>query len=152
MKIILTQDVAHLGKRSEIKEVPRGHALNFLIPRSLAIAATPENVKRREALEEKRKAEQDASKESFGKTLEALKGKTITHKAAANEKGHLFSGINAGIISSILKEAGHDVEPEDIRIEHPIKEIGASEVVLQRESQKGSFTLEIIKESQHGKH
>ena len=46
MKVILLKDVAKIGRRFEIKEVPDGYALNKLIPKNMAQFATPENIKR----------------------------------------------------------------------------------------------------------
>ena len=40
MKVILTADVASLGKSGELKDVAEGYARNFLIARKLAVPAT----------------------------------------------------------------------------------------------------------------
>lgn len=146
MKVILIQDVARLGQRSEVKDVPNGHALNFLIPRKLAIPATPENLRRHSAWLEQKESERNDAEEAFKSVLESLRGKTVTHKASANEKGHLFSGINSDVISKLLKEEGHDVLPDDIVLDHPIKEIGSFEITLKRGEQHGPFTLEVTAE------
>ena len=39
MKVILTKDVATLGKSGELKQVADGYATNYLIPQSLAVPA-----------------------------------------------------------------------------------------------------------------
>ena len=58
MKVILLRDVAKIGKRFEVKEVPTGHALNFLIPKKLAEPATTEAL-RRHSVEMKKKTNHD---------------------------------------------------------------------------------------------
>ena len=55
MKIILLKDIAKVGKRYDVKDVNSGHALNFLIPKGLAVSATKEAIKRID-LEKARKA------------------------------------------------------------------------------------------------
>ena len=45
MKVILISDDGPIGKKGEIREVKSGFARNFLIPRKIAIEATPGNLK-----------------------------------------------------------------------------------------------------------
>lgn len=146
MKVILTQDVARLGRQSEIKDVPSGHALNFLIPRKLAIPATPENLKRHESTMSKKANEKAEHVAALGNVFQALAGQTVTHKVSANEKGHLFSGVSVDTIVEILKEAGHVVDKNVIVLEHPIKELGKFPVVLKEGDQKAEFILELVNE------
>lgn len=127
-----------------MKEVPRGHALNFLIPRKLAIPATRENLKRHEAdisIKKEQKAEHDSEVSS---TLKSLEGQTVTHTVKANEQGHLFSGINAETIAGILKDSGHMISADAIILEQPIKELGSFPIEISEGELKGSFTLELV--------
>lgn len=144
MKVILIQDVARLGRRSEIKDVPRGHALNFLIPRKLVIPATSENLKRHKELMSKSESLKAETVQSFQDVLTTLKDQTVTHKAPANEKNHLFSGVGAEAIVEILKEQGHHIDASVIKLEQPIKELGAFTIELEQGDIKGNFTLEIV--------
>lgn len=146
MKVILTQDVARLGRRSEIKEVPDGHALNFLIPRKLAIPATQENLSRHNAMLSKLESNKEANTHTFQETLASLKDTIITHEVTANEQGHLFSGVGPDAISAILKEAGHTVPSSAIKLEQPIKELGVFEITIDDGKQKGSCKLELVKQ------
>ena len=40
MKIVLRDDVEHLGQKGDIVDVADGYARNFLVPRGLALRAT----------------------------------------------------------------------------------------------------------------
>ncbi len=61
MRVILLQEVKHLGKKQEIKDVSDGYARNFLFAKNLAKTATSENIK---ILENQRvKAEKEKSDE-----------------------------------------------------------------------------------------
>jgi len=146
MKVILTQDIAKLGRRFDVKDVPSGHALNFLIPRGVALPATKENLKRHEAMMGKYKEQKTDSENTLQGTLANLKEKTITHTVSANEKGHLFSGITTDIISSILKEEGYEVDASTIKLDQPIKEVGTFTIEIEKEEIKGKFTLELVSE------
>ena len=55
MKVILMSDVPALGHRGETREVANGYARNFLLPRKLAVPATPANLKNVEHLKRLRK-------------------------------------------------------------------------------------------------
>ena len=44
MKVILQQDVKGQGKKGQLIEVSNGYARNYLLPRKLAVEATPENL------------------------------------------------------------------------------------------------------------
>jgi large subunit ribosomal protein L9 len=45
MKVVLTRDVKDTGRAYDVVETSDGHALNFLIPKKMAIPATPANLK-----------------------------------------------------------------------------------------------------------
>ncbi len=144
MKVILLKDVARMGRRGEIKELPSGHALNFLIPRKLAVPATPENLKRQQALITKHKETAEASQASFKDALAMLATTPVELAATANAKGHLFKGIKATDISERLLELGFHISPESIHLTEPLKAVGTHEVPLVAGKEKGSFTLTII--------
>jgi large subunit ribosomal protein L9 len=144
MKVILIKDVARLGRKSEIKEVPDGHAINFLIPRKLAIIATPESIKRH-GVEMKKQTEQKVQiQKSFEETLAKLKHETITYKVDANAQGHLYKGVNAEDIAKYLTALNYAITKQHVVLEHPLKEVGTYEISLVQGTLKGSCTLLIV--------
>ena len=145
MRVILIKDVARLGRRSEVKEVPSGHALNFLIPRKLAIVATSTNMKRLEEEVKKRDTQAESSQKSFEEALLKLGNMNVVLQARANEKGHLFKGVGAHDIAEHLIANGFAITVDDIALPQPIKSIGVHEVNLMRGEIKGTCTLEVIK-------
>jgi large subunit ribosomal protein L9 len=145
MKVILMKDVAQLGRRYDVKEVPTGHAFNFLIPRKLAISATPENLKRLEENKRKQHAHKEEGRMSFQDACKALKGRTISYTTDANDKGHLFKGINAEDISNHLEAQGISMPKEYIVLKHPLKEVGVHEIQLTHDGLEGVLNLEVSK-------
>jgi large subunit ribosomal protein L9 len=144
MKVILLRDVARIGRRYEIKEVPSGHALNFLIPKKLAEVATPENVKRVHATKSKH-AEDDASNErDFLSALEVLGGNIPLMEVHANAQGHLFKGIKAEDIVEALGKKGITLMREWIQLSHPLKSLGDHEIPMALRDTRGTFTLRLI--------
>lgn len=146
MKIIMLKDVAKVGRKYETKDVAEGYALNLLIPKGLAIAATSDAVKRIGLEILKDEGEKKLHHELLMKNLKELDGATITMKEKANDKGHLFAGVHkAELIPEIQKQTRIQVDESHIVLEKPIKEIGKHEIVIKVGDKKASFTLDITK-------
>ena len=144
MKVILLQDITRVGRKFEVKDVPSGHALNYLIPRKLAEPATPQNMKKLELRAEKLEAEQSANEEQFKSLLKTLTQKHIAIAVKANEQGHLFKGLHeTDIAHELEKIVGVSVSPNTIVIERPIKEVGEYIVSLSMGSRKGEVPITV---------
>src|SRR3990167_5369355 len=125
MKVILKQDIKGIGKKYEVKNVADGYAVNLLIPKKLAEFASPEAVKRAEILKATATAEIEIREELTKKQVEMLKGVKVVLNKKGNDKGHLFEKVHGEEISLALKEqAKIDIDPEFLKMEKPIKEIG----------------------------
>jgi len=125
MKIILLKDVAKLGKKYDVKTVSDGHALNLLIPQGLALTATPGVLKRLEMERAKLEGEKKIHRDLLIKNIQGLADVTLTIAGKANEKGHLFAGLHAQAIAlEIEKQTRLQVDPESIKLEHPLKTTG----------------------------
>lgn len=144
MKVILLQDVAKLGRRFDVVEVPNGHALNKLIPGGMAKVANKENLKQVSALKEKGAADAVAVNETFTAALDALDGKEVTITREANENGHLYEAVKEGALVEALAKEGAVVTEAQLHIKSPIKEVGTYEVELHSGDQRGSVSINIV--------
>jgi large subunit ribosomal protein L9 len=146
MKIILLADVAKLGRKYETKEVSDGHAINFLIPRNLALAATPDALRRTAVMRTRLEGEKQLHQELLVKNIQGLDGMTLTVSGKANDKGHLFAGLHReAITAEILKQTQLQVDPTFIQLEHPLKEVGEHSVEVKSGSATAKFKLIIEK-------
>ena len=146
MKIILLQDITKIGKKYEIKNVSDGHALNLLIPQGKAISATPDAIKKIEALKNKIDGERKIQNDLLEKNLDLLASSTLEVKLKANEKGHLFAGIHKKeLIELIKKEKGIDIDSDTIILTKPIKEIGEHKIEVRVGDKTSGFILRIEK-------
>ena len=146
MKVILLKDVANVGHKDEVKEVPRGHAQNFLIPRGFATPATVANLRRLEHKKVQAASDQEAQKEAFKEMLATLHGREVVMLVPVNEQGHLFSGIHeVDIATHLQKTEGVGVQKEDIVLQAPIKEVGTYEVTLRQKDEEDTLTLKVEK-------
>lgn len=144
MKVILLQDVARVGRRFDVAEVPSGHALNYLIPRKLALPATPESLKRVEAQKQKQAERSALAGQQFDEALLKLSKMNVELPAEANEQGHLFRGIKAEDIAGILSEMGIALVASQIVLDAPIKEVGEHAIKAVSGEKEGNFTLTVV--------
>jgi len=143
MKVILLQDVARIGRRFETKDVPDGHALNFLIPRGMAQPASKENMKNLEVQKSKSEGDRAHAEEVFKETCEKLMSSPIVLKLPANEQGHLFKGVKAEEIAEcVTKEVGL-LKKEQIILKSPIKNTGEHTITAVSGGEEQTFTLVI---------
>ena len=146
MKVIFLKDVPRIGKRHDVKEVPDGYAMNFLIPRQFAIPATSKAVAELELRKKEVIIEREVQEILLLKNLEEIKGKVVMMKSKANDKGHLFSAIHKKeIIEGLKRQQNADISEEFIVLEKPIKEIGEFEIPIEIKHQKSFFKLIVEK-------
>ncbi|MEX0917575.1 MAG: 50S ribosomal protein L9 [Candidatus Paceibacterota bacterium] len=145
MKVIMLQDVAKVGRRFDIVEVPHGHALNKLIPQNLAAEATPENVKRVRARKEKLSEIDSAETAKLEEAIAALGGKTVQVTVEANEQGHLFQALKSDRIAAALESEGVTITPAYIHINQPIKDVGTHTVTIGSGESQTELTIEVMR-------
>jgi large subunit ribosomal protein L9 len=130
VKVILTQDVAKLGKSGEMKVVTDGYANNFLIPQKLAVPAAGGAFRAWQhdiaSREEKRKREREEA-EIAARRIEST---TLTMGVKVGEGGKLYGSITAKDISDALGRRGIVVDRHKIELEEPLKSLGTYKVAV----------------------
>ncbi len=126
MRLILREEVAHLGQAGDLINVKPGYARNFLIPQGLAYRATEANVRRIE--EERRIAEEKARRAYLEANRRAsrLEGITFTFTAKASAEGTLFGSVNAKDIfdRALESDIGFELDRRSVLLDEPIKAVG----------------------------
>ena len=125
MKRILIQDVKCKGKKGQLLEVSDGYARNFMLPRKIAIEATPDAVntmKMNDKATQERIAREKAEAMEISKTLRGL---TVVVKAKGGGAGRLFGSItNQEIADSLKAQSGIELDKRKIVISDTIKTVG----------------------------
>ncbi len=144
MKVILTKDVKGVGRAHDTLVLADGYALNFLIPKKLAIAATPVAIQEA-GLRQKQTAERSALDTALiAQNIASLATARIVLKAKANEKGHLYDAIGELEILTACKEQAHiDLPKGAIRLGKPIKELGTFDIPVASGEVFGKFPITI---------
>ena len=124
MKVILKENVEHLGSIGDIVKVAPGFARNYLVPKGFAIEATEKNAKALEhakrQLEYKKNRVLEAAKQLAGK-IEAIT-LSIAHQAGADDK--LFGAVTNMELAEQLKAQGVEIDRKKIVLAEPIKHLG----------------------------
>jgi large subunit ribosomal protein L9 len=128
VRIVLRQDVDHLGERGQIVNVSPGFARNFLVPKGLALEATPGNLRSIE-LQKKvwgaREAKEADQARGFAAKLAGVEI-TITKKVGENET--LYGSVTTSEIADLLAAKGFEVDRRKIQLAEPIKTLGDHKV------------------------
>ena len=130
MKVILTQDVAPLGKSGDLKDVADGYARNFLIPRKLAVPAAGGAYRAWQhdiaSREEKRKREREEAEIA----AQRISSTTLTLGVKVGEGGKLYGSITSKDIADALARRGIEVDRHKIDLEEPLKTLGTYKVAI----------------------
>ena len=125
MKVILLQDVKGKGKKGTMIEVSDGYARNFMLPRKLAVEATPDAIntmKMNDKATAERIAREKAEALEISKKLRAM---TLVVKAKGGGAGRLFGSVtNQEIADALEKNGGIKLDKRKIVIADPIKSVG----------------------------
>ena len=125
MKVILLQDVKGKGKKGQMLEVSDGYARNFMLPRKLAIEATPDAIntmRMTDKANQERIAREKAEALAVAKQLREL---TLVVTAKGGGAGRLFGSVtNQEIADALAKKAGIKLDKRKIVISDAIKNVG----------------------------
>jgi large subunit ribosomal protein L9 len=125
MKVILLSDVKGRGKEGDVIEVARGFAANFLLPRKMAIEATPGNLKQLEARMHNIAKREAAKRVEAEGHAAAINGKTLIIEAKAGDTGKLFGSITSGMVADALTDQlGVEVDRKKLDLHGHIKTVG----------------------------
>jgi len=128
MKVILKSDVEKLGRAGDIKQVAGGYARNFLIPRKLALEATPAALKWSEQGAERRHKQREKLAAQAQETAGKLAGVHLSFTRPVGEQGKLFGSVGKSDIAESLKASGFTLDKKTILLPAAIKDAGDHEV------------------------
>lgn len=141
MKVVLLKDVKDMGRAHTTVNVSDGHALNFLIPRKLAVLATPAALKTAELRVKQVVDRKELDVKLVEERLAALAEGKVSIIKKANEQGHLYDGVDAREIA-----AAAALPEEVVKLEKPIKELGTFEIPVSYGENFGKFSIDIVAE------
>jgi large subunit ribosomal protein L9 len=128
MEVILRDHVENVGKRGEVVKVADGYARNYLLPRKLALVATPGNLKQvqRERVKlDAREAEEKGAAEAIAAKMTTIE---VVVSRKVGETDALYGSVTSADIAEALDKKGYDVDKRKIGLREPIKKLGSHTV------------------------
>ena len=146
MKVILTKSVDTLGSKGDVVDVSAGYARNYLIPRNFAVKASDGALRQADAMRQARIDAERKALEDARQLGESLSDTRVVVAARAGDAGNLFGSIGpSDIAEAIVKFTGVDIDKKIIAVDHPIKEIGLHEIILEPHADVSvAVTLDVI--------
>ncbi len=143
MRLLLRDTVEGLGVIGDVVDVRPGYARNYLLPKGLAMAVTPDNLLAVEKRKQKLLAEQAARKAELERIGQDLAGKRVTVRARAGEEGKLYGSVGAPQIAAAFAEQGYPVSEKCVLLEAAIKEVGVYEVQVRLHKELEPITAKV---------
>ncbi|MCK5852643.1 50S ribosomal protein L9 [bacterium] len=128
MDVILRFDVPKLGRAGQAVTVSDGYARNYLFPKSLAEAATKDNMAKIEAELRKRSVAEAKEKEACETLAAKLAEVSVTIPRKAGEDDKLFGSVTNIDIAKALEKEGITIDRKKILVDPPIRELGVVSV------------------------
>ncbi len=124
MKVLLLEDVYNLGRAGDVKKVANGYGRNYLIPKGLAVLATPGALKQVEQIRTTASVRRAVLNEEMSGLAEILEGSVFTFAAKAGDTGKLYGSITSQMIADAIEEkTGMQFDRRQLDVQ-PIRMIG----------------------------
>jgi large subunit ribosomal protein L9 len=130
MEVILLENIEKLGLRGQIVRVADGYGRNYLLPKNLALAATPQNRKHMDQ-QRVRFLKLEAREKGDAEDLATLlQGVSVTLTRKSGEKGTLFGSVTPIDIAEKLAAQGYNIDRRKIALDSPLKVLGEYDVPI----------------------
>ena len=147
-KILLLEDVEHVGRKGEIASVKPGFAYNFLIPKGHALVANRAALRHQARLLEERRVQAERDHAESLAMASKLDGETVETIAKIDHEGHMYGSVTVLDIIEMLKlKTGIELEKKMVPLKQPIKEIGVFDIALRlKEGASAVIHVKIVPE------
>lgn len=130
MEVILKEDVTSLGHRGEVVKVADGYGRNYLLPKKLAMEATPANkavIEQMKAASVRRSAKEKSEAEQLVAQLNAV---SLVFTRRVGEHDHLFGSVTSSDIAQELAAKGFNIDRRKVQLDEPLKSTGEFHIAV----------------------
>jgi len=130
MEVILREHVDNLGRRGEVVKVADGYARNYLLPRKMALLATPGNKKQVDRERAKFDAKEAEEKGVAATIAQRLEGLELEIARRVGETEVLYGSVTSADITDALRAKGFDLDRRKLVLHEPIKKLGEYDIPI----------------------
>jgi len=125
MQIILIKNIDTLGGANELITVKNGYGRNYLIPKGLAVEASPSNIKQMEERQKVAARKEQALLAELNSVIAKLTESPLRIGAKTGTSGKIFGSVTSIQIANAIKaQKGYDIDRRRIHIQGDVKELG----------------------------
>jgi len=151
MELLLKEDVDNLGVRGDLVKVKPGYGRNYLLPRGLAVQATPGNKKQIELQRRNLLKKEATERDSATKQADLLKEVTLEFARKVGEHGILYGSVTSMDIADVFATKGYEIDRRRIQLKDPIKEPGEFEVPIKLHREVTTNVKVVVRNEEEGK-
>ncbi len=130
-KVLLLEDVEHLGRKGDIASVRPGFARNFLVPQKLALVADAQALRRQVRLQEERRMKAEQDRKEAEELAARLNGEIVETEVKIDHEGHMYGSVSVHDIISLIKyKTGIELEKRYFLLKTAIRELGVFGIPL----------------------
>ena len=129
-ELLLTEDVDALGRKGQIIKARPGYARNFLLPKKLAVIASPHALRLQKKLQEEREIQAKVDRKDAEEIAAKLTAAAFSITVKVDQEGHMYGSVTTLDIVELLKKEGVSVERKNVALKAPIKTIGLHQIPL----------------------
>ena len=146
-QLLLLQDVDALGKKGDIVSAKNGYVRNFLLPKKLAVIASPNTLRKQEKLRQERAKQAIIDRKESEELAQQIESVILETRVKVDPEGHMYGSVSAADIALLFQEMGLPVERKFILLTRPIKITGVHKLSLKlKEGVAITCSLNIIPE------
>jgi len=147
MKVIFVKDMPSQGKKGDIREVADGYARNFLLPRGLAVLATPGTTRSTQVYHKQTVESLARENEELTELARSISGKQINFRARSGARERLFGSITAADIAEALsKLTGFSIDKRKIELDEPLRKLGSYKITIKLSKEVESKITVVVEE------
>lgn len=151
MELLLKEDVDNLGARGDLVKVKPGYGRNYLLPRGLAIQATPGNKKQIELQRKTILKKEAVERDTATQQADLLKDVTLEFARKVGEHGILYGSVTSMDIAEALAAKGYEIDRRRVLLKEPIKEPGEFEAPIKLHREVTTNVKVVVKSEEEAK-